>query len=70
MEPSGPSLMAALKRFVIFLHLGWTSTLALCEKSPSLPNIVFVLADDLGWNEVPWHNSELGYDEFLFVHEI
>ena len=70
MELSGPGLMAALKRFVIFLHLGWTSTLALGENFPRRPNIVFVLADDLGWNEVPWHNSELGYDEFLFVHGI
>ena len=28
---------------------------------------VFVLADDLGWNQVHWHNSELGYDVFFFV---
>ena len=70
MELSEPGLMAALKRFVTFLLFGWTSTLALGENLPRRPNIIFVLADDLGWNEVPWHNSELGYDEFLFVHEI
>ena len=23
------------------------------------PNIIFVLADDIGWNEVSWHNKHI-----------
>ena len=28
-------------------------------KSERQPNIIFILADDLGWNEVSWHNSNI-----------
>jgi len=31
------------------------------EETPARPNIVFILADDLGWNDVGWHRN----DEFI-----
>jgi len=30
-----------------------------CSSGKSCPHIVMVLLDDLGWNNVPWHNPEL-----------
>ena len=53
------SVMAALTSSVIASLLVWTPRAA--DSSMRRPNIVFVLADDLGWNEVPWHNSNLRY---------
>ncbi|CAL4075723.1 unnamed protein product, partial [Meganyctiphanes norvegica] len=34
-------------------------TIAVPYESPSPPHIVFLLADDLGWNYVPWHNQKV-----------
>ena len=53
------SVMAALTSSVIVSLLILTPRAA--DSSTRRPNIVFVLADDLGWNEVPWHNSNLRY---------
>ena len=26
---------------------------------PARPNILYILADDFGWGDVSWHNSEM-----------
>jgi arylsulfatase A-like enzyme len=30
-----------------------------CSRATALPNLVIVLADDLGWNDVGWHSSDI-----------
>ena len=38
---------------------GITLTLILTPATSSPPNIVFVLADDYGWNDIGYHGSEI-----------
>ena len=35
------------------------SLVAVCARHGKQPNIVMILADDLGWNDVPWHNPSV-----------
>ena len=36
------------------------SNFYLISQFPDLqPHIIFILADDLGWNEVSWHNPNM-----------
>ncbi|OWF37333.1 arylsulfatase B-like [Mizuhopecten yessoensis] len=44
--------------------------LVLCIHAASRPHIVFVVSDDLGWNDVGWHNQHIGsYYLSKFAHE-
>ena len=43
----------------MLLYLCFISALALASESRQPPNIVFILADDLGFNDIGYHNSEI-----------
>jgi arylsulfatase A-like enzyme len=56
--------MTALSRASVwtlyaFLALAFTTFARADGPSPRLPNILFIVADDLGWADVGWHDKEI-----------
>src|SRR5437773_10862067 len=37
----------------------WLLAIAATTLAADRPNILFIIADDLGWNDVGWHGSEI-----------
>ena len=46
-------------RYALFLSFFTVLSSITFAIEPSRPNIVFILADDLGWGDVGWHGSEI-----------
>jgi arylsulfatase A-like enzyme len=54
-----PSISAALTALSACVVVGALFAPACHRPDPSRPNIVFILADDLGWRDVSYHSSEI-----------
>ena len=53
-----PSLRHASMELAVLASLLLLLTPALPSR-PARPNILYILADDFGWGDVSWHNSEM-----------
>jgi len=54
----GTALRAFLLTFLACLAGAFVPTVPAGER-PARPNIVYIIADDLGWNDVGWHGSDI-----------
>ncbi|XP_076040502.1 arylsulfatase J-like [Oratosquilla oratoria] len=63
---SGMFLRASAVVFGIQVFLG---LLQACRAQDSPPNIIFILADDMGWNDVSWHNAKVISPNLQDLHD-
>ena len=54
---------AIMKFILIFIQL-----LLAQENTEKQPNIIYVLADDLGWGDVNWNNKESFHRKLEIIH--